>query len=460
LIWGEGDSGYWELFYSGDRLKASIKALSPVNGTSSPAANFAANFLLAEVIQTVSSMSVFEFADRYLFTPMGISFQKEIKEKGGLMDPFVGFKVRTLDLAKFGYLVMNEGAWQQSQIIPRAWTQRITEELHNGPGTVSWGGWQLVMIDGMESVMAKGEGGQYIVLAPGLDMLTAVSSKSLFPLSENSGYDQLFHLIFAAADEKLIQEETAADPDERPYYEPNFVYATEVPEEIRRFFHDLAKDIATNDINRILYHYAKGYENKDEDYSSMYGYWRKIFYGGTGELEFVQIEKLRIDNNRAYLRGNLKYSYANMNEGSIGWFPIENLIKLRGRWLWLGTPAYGAILDRDEYFDVEVSSALKVFIDECGPALIEASGQNATACFAEDFVHNGLHQQQMQALLQPFWKGGRNIKIHITKAVQAEEEGLLEGYFENSLIGNISLPPGIKIVKEDGRWKWSGNGIE
>ncbi len=62
----------------------------------------------------------------------------------------------------------------------------------------------------------------------------------------------------------------------------------------------------------------------------------KIFYGGTGDLEFVHIEKIRIDGNRAYLRGSLKYSYANMNEGSFGWFPLENLIKLRGRWLWFG----------------------------------------------------------------------------------------------------------------------------
>ena len=460
LIWGEGGPDYWELFYSGDRIKAAIEALAPVNGKFNQAANFAANFLLAEIIQAVSSMSVFEFADRYLFTPMGITSQEETRKKGGLVDPFIGFKLRTLDLAKFGYLIMNEGLWQRSQVIPRAWIQGITEELHNGSGTGSWGGWHSVMIHGMESIMAKGEGGQYIVLLPGLDMLAAVSSKSLFPLSENSGYDHLFQLIYEAADEKLTGAETAADPDERPYYEPNFVYATEVPEDIRQFFHDLAKDIATNDINRILSHYAKGYENKDEDYSSMYGYWRKIFYGGTGELEFVQIEKMRIDNNRAYLRGNLKYSYANMNEGSIGWFPLENLIKLRGRWLWLGTPTYGAILDRDEYFDAEVSDELKGFIDECGSALIGTSRQNETVCFAGDFVHNGLRQEQIQALLQPFWGEGRNIKIHITKAIESEEEGLLEGYIEDSLIGNISLPPGMKIIKKDTRWKWTGNGIK
>ena len=460
LIWGEGPAAYWDLFYSADRLRASIQALSKAGGMSNPAAGFATNYLLAEVIQAVSSMSVFEFADQYLFAPMGISVLGETKEKDGLNDPFMGFELRTLDLAKFGYLVMNEGVWQGSQVIPGDWVKRITGQLRSAQGGSSWGGWQAVMINGTESIAASGESGQFIVLAPELDLLVAVSSKSLFPLSENSGYDHLFQLIFEAADDKLIAREITDDSDGRPYYPPNFVYATHVPHDIRQFFHDLAEDIATNDINRILYHYAKGYENKNEDYRSMYGYWRKIFFGGTGDLEFVQIEKLRIDNNRAYLRGNLKYSYANMNEGNIGWFPLENLIKLRGRWLWFGSPDYGAILDRDEYFDAEISADLQKFIDECGPAFTGAKRQDTSACFSGEFMQSGLQQQQMQELLRPLWEGNREIKIHITKAPESDERGLLEGYIENSLIGAIRLPPDMKIARQDGRWKWSGNGVQ
>jgi hypothetical protein len=198
---------------------------------------------------------------------------------------------------------------------------------------------------------------------------------------------------------------------------------------------------------------------KGDDYRSMYGYWKKIFYGGTGELEFVHIEKLRIDGNRAYLRGNLKYSYANMNEGNIGWFPLENLIKLQGRWLWFGSPEYGEILDRDEYFDAEISADLKVFIDECGTALILPPGKNSTACFAEGFLHNGLQASQMQELLKPLWIKDDNLKMHITRAVEDGEVALLEGYIEGSLAGTVSLPPGMKIARQGSIWKWSGNGL-
>ena len=469
LIWGEGGPDYWELFFSSDRISASIQALFSERGEPNSAANFAVNFLLAEIIRIASSKSVFEFADQYLFAPLGITTLSEIKEKDGLLDPFIGFELRTLDLAKFGYLVLKNGVWQDKRIIPAGWIEMITKEFRSG----SWGGWHSDKIGKTETIMAMGEGGQYIVLAPELDMLAAVSSKGLFPLSENSGYKQLFQLIFQVSDEQLAQQQAAIDPGERPYYEPNFIYATEVPEEIRRFFQNLAEDIATQDINRILYHYAKGYETKDanmgwlddlflkdEDYQSMYGFWRKIFYGGSGDLEFVHIEKIRIDGNRAYLRGSLKYSYANMNEGSFGWFPLENLIKLRGRWLWFGSPSYGAVLDRDEYFDAEISEGLDNFIDECGLALTGAPGKKEAICFSEGFLQNGLQQEQIQKLLQPLLSKDHAAEVHITSAAESGVEALLEGYIENSLIGTIRLPPGIKIVKQDNRWKWLGNGVE
>ena len=469
LAWGRGTPPYWDLFFSNDRIGDSLKTIAEDGESAGMAANFAANFLLAEVIRQAASLDIFTFADRYLFSPMGIDTLAETMKKGGFMDPFIGFRLHTLDLAKFGYMIMNRGTWEGSSILPGEWAAQITGMSGNEGFR---GGWQPVMFDNRQAVIAAGEGGQYIFLCPSLDLLVAVTSKSLFPLSENSGYSQLFRLLLEAADEGLARYEPI-DREERPYYEPNFVYATEVPDEIRQFFLDFSRDIATQDINRILYHYAKGFETKDpnmrflddlflkdEDYQSRYRFWQEIFFGGTGDLEFVHIEKIRIDGNRAYLRGALKYSYANINTGSIGWFALENLIRLRGRWLWFGKPAHAAILDRDEYFDAEVSEDLGRFIDECGLVIAGMSGNDGAGCFAGDFMHNGLDQDSMQELLKPYWQGAPRAEIHVTASEETGENAQVEGYFENSLIGTISLPSGMKVVRRDSDWKWSGNGRE
>jgi CubicO group peptidase (beta-lactamase class C family) len=472
LLWGDGPPEYWALFFSSDRVGAALQILQPGGENPGPAANYAAAFLLAEIIGKAAASSVFEFADKHLFAPMGIATVAKTREKGGFMDPFTGFALRTLDLAKFGHLIMHGGTWEDRQIIPGDWAAKITAQPAGGPGKSVPGGWQRLTVHGKEAITARGEGGQYIVLVPELDLLVAVSSKSLFPLAENSGYDHLFRLLVVASDAKLSQQALTADPEERPYYEPNFVNATVVPDEIRQFFLDFARDIATQDINRILYHYAKGYETKDtnrgfldklflddDDFSAMYGFWRKIFFGGSGDLEFVQIDKLRIDGNRAYLRGNLKYSYANMNEGSFGWFALENLIKLRGRWLWLGTPEYGEILDRDEYFDAEVSAELAEFIDACGQSLVRVAGADDKACFDEEFLYNGLQQEGLHQLLQPLWEDNSKVKMHITRTQEAGGEALLQGYLENSRVGSIMLPPAMKIARGAGKWRWAGNGL-
>ena len=190
----------------------------------------------------------------------------------------------------------------------------------------------------------------------------------------------------------------------------------------------------------------------------MHAFWRKIFYGGTGDLEFVHIEKLRIDGNRAYLRGNLKYSYANMNEGSFGWFPLENLVRLRGRWLWLGSPEFGEILDRDEYFDAELSAEMEKFINICGQSLVRLPRVSSKACFAGEFLYNGLQQEHLLELLQPFWESDSEVKMHITGVDESGDVAQLGGYLDNSLIGAIHLPPAMQVSRQDSGWKWSGNG--
>ncbi|MBW2521637.1 MAG: serine hydrolase, partial [Deltaproteobacteria bacterium] len=134
LLWGEKTAEYWKLFFGGNRIEAAIRTLFPAVTPPSPAAAFAAHYLLAEVLQQASSMSVFAFAHQHLFAPLGITTVTETKKTDGLLNPFTGFQLRTLDLAKFGYLVMHNGMWQKNRIIPAAWTRTITGISATPPG--------------------------------------------------------------------------------------------------------------------------------------------------------------------------------------------------------------------------------------------------------------------------------------------------------------------------------------
>ena len=120
LLWGAGNPDYWDLFYAGDRIEASLRVISRQQTGNRPAINFAAAYVLSQVIEQVSGHSVFNFAYRYLFQPLGITTYAA--DDGDLShDPLVGFQLKALDLAKIGYLLAQEGAWDGQRVVSKEW---------------------------------------------------------------------------------------------------------------------------------------------------------------------------------------------------------------------------------------------------------------------------------------------------------------------------------------------------
>jgi hypothetical protein len=157
------------------------------------------------------------------------------------------------------------------------------------------------------------------------------------------------------------------------------------------------------------------------------------------------------------MRGLLKYSYHNMNEGSVGWFPIENLIKLKGRWQWLGSPSYAEILDLDEYFDVEAPADVNEFVEACAGAFVNFRKAEDAGCFSEDFLHDGQSQQEIIDKISPLIASNDPI-FHLARLGGGGDNRFVGGYYENSLIGALPIPPAMKIARENDRWQWIGNG--
>jgi hypothetical protein len=173
-------------------------------------------------------------------------------------------------------------------------------------------------------------------------------------------------------------------------------------------------------------------------------------------LEYVHITKIRIENNRAYLRGSIKFDYVNIFAGLIGVWPLENLIKLKGRWKWLGLPEKTALLDRDDYFDAELSEEQQSFVDDCSDPLVGESSFFGNDCFAEDFQMAGGGQELFAERLQPFLKGRSGGKLHVTGLQPNGAAYRVQGYIEGSTMGDLRLPENLHMVKKNGSWKWQG----
>jgi len=465
LLWGAGDPGFWDLFYAADRIEASMRVIYGQQTKAQPATNFAAAYLLSRVIEQVSGQSVFNFAYRYLFQPLGITTYAADDDDLS-HDPLVGFQLKALDLAKIGYLLSREGDWEGRRIVSKEWVRWLFFKVPHAKFDDTLGGsWVKTTIRGHESLVARGDGGQYLVLVPALHVVVVMTSTSGFALPQDNGHDRLLQLVVEAVLETSGTAGMKAKPELRSetvsgqytdIHAPNFVFSTPVPQDILDFFHQFAQDIISKDRRRVAANYARIYDlGPPPLFSRNWSSTRLMFSRSPPLLEYVYITKVRIENNRAYLRGNVKFAHRTF-AGSQGVFPLENLIKLKGRWRWLGLPEKTALLDRDDYFDAELSEEQQRFVDDCSGPLVGEFSLFGKDCFAETFQLAGGGKELFAQRLQPFLQGRSGVDLHVTGVRRNGAAYRVHGYIEGSALGELRLPDGLHIVKENGVWKWQG----
>jgi CubicO group peptidase (beta-lactamase class C family) len=133
-----------------------------------------ASLLLSAVVQEKTDQSAFEFAKEHLFGPLGISDTTWPSTPQGITIGWSDLHLRPQDMAKIGYLYLNEGQWDGQQIVPGDWVQssrkkHISATLQDGYGYQWW-------VDDSGYYMALGYAGQFIFVIPEKDMVVVFVS--------------------------------------------------------------------------------------------------------------------------------------------------------------------------------------------------------------------------------------------------------------------------------------------
>lgn len=194
-------------YFHGQRNWASVVLGRPM--AADPGRRFSYNsgnaHLLSAAITRASGMSARELANRYLFGPLGFT----IPVLQWKMDPTgvnAGGSALLLSLrqmAKFGYLYLNDGCWGGTQVVSADWVRESTRPWSN-PGEKRkerYGYmWWLRDVAGHHAYMAIGYGGQYIVVVPDLDLVVAVAADVTPAVAERARqYEVVRDLVVPAA---------------------------------------------------------------------------------------------------------------------------------------------------------------------------------------------------------------------------------------------------------------------
>lgn len=141
---------------------------------------------LGGIIERATEMKVPEFADKYLFGPLGIIRAKWQPTPSGLVMTGGGLELSSQDFLKLGQLFLNGGSWKGNQIVSKDWVEKSTRPHAQVPSTdyvkdTEYGYlWWLKPFHAngkaFPSFNMLGNGGNKISVFPGLDMVTVLTS--------------------------------------------------------------------------------------------------------------------------------------------------------------------------------------------------------------------------------------------------------------------------------------------
>lgn len=147
--------------------------------------------LLSSILVQASGQSTASFAEQYLFGPLGIREYHWETDPQGIHTGGFGLKLRPADLLKFGQLYLQQGVWENSQIIsgervacsaqpalpaepPRHggygwhwWTGSITGDTRTGESAA------------VDYYYARGYAGQYVYVLPELETVVVLTRDNM-----------------------------------------------------------------------------------------------------------------------------------------------------------------------------------------------------------------------------------------------------------------------------------------
>ena len=141
--------------------------------------NSPATYMLSAIVQKVSGATVLDYLRPRLFDPLGFENPTWVASPQGVTAGAYGLSVRTEELARFGQLYLQKGAWSGRQILPASWVEEATaRQTSNGSAPKSdWDqGYGYQFWRSRHGYRGDGAFGQFCIVEPELDTVVIITS--------------------------------------------------------------------------------------------------------------------------------------------------------------------------------------------------------------------------------------------------------------------------------------------
>jgi CubicO group peptidase (beta-lactamase class C family) len=146
--------------------------------------NSGASHLLSAILQKATGQPGTQFADHYLFHPLGITEYDWYFDSKGIVIGGFGLSLKAEDMLKIGRLMLEKGRWGGRSIISESWIKESTVGRYLIYRQFGYYGYHWWVLDsgegdketGPQIFFAMGYGGQYIIVAPTHQLIVVFTS--------------------------------------------------------------------------------------------------------------------------------------------------------------------------------------------------------------------------------------------------------------------------------------------
>lgn len=134
--------------------------------------------LVSQIVTASSGKTVLKLAEEFLFGPLGVTSPVWPKDIHGITLGHTALEWTARDMARFGYLYLRNGRWEDQQIVPAGWVHESTQKHSEGgfPANHAYGYfWWVEKNTDYNIFFAGGFGEQRIFVIPELDMVIVVT---------------------------------------------------------------------------------------------------------------------------------------------------------------------------------------------------------------------------------------------------------------------------------------------
>jgi CubicO group peptidase (beta-lactamase class C family) len=147
--------------------------------------NSGGTIVLGEILRNASGLNLEEFAEEYLFDPLGIDTVSWNRFEDGVIDGGGELRMKSRDMLKIGMCFLNKGVWNEQRIISQEWIEHSKNSFGNntgikvpgsdmkrqGYGYSWWTGTLYSSGEEFDYYAASGWGGQKIFVIDELDLV-------------------------------------------------------------------------------------------------------------------------------------------------------------------------------------------------------------------------------------------------------------------------------------------------